>query len=580
MIRVADYISKFLVDKEITHVFGYIGGMITFIVDAINKTEGLKYIQVYHEQTASIAAEGYALVSGKPGVAISTSGPGATNMITGIADAYFASVPVIYITGQVSTKDYKWNKPIRQQGFQETDIVKIVEPITKYAKLISDAEQIPFELEKAYTIAISGRPGPVLLDIPIDIQKVEINDADNSSYKYEEIPFTPYFIDEIGSLILKSQRPMILIGGGCKSTKKAEILKDFIYQKKFPIVYSLMGKGIISDTYKHNFGFIGSYGNRSSNISLINADLIIALGSRLDVRQTGADFESFLKNGKKIIHVDSDINELTHHRLSNRIIVNESVDIFINKLKPILNDYKLPENWISYLANIENNYNQEHEINRFVENKSPYKLIDTVNTYSNHIDIITSDIGQNQMWAAQHLNIKDKQRFFTSGGLAPMGFSIPAAIGMAIADSKLRIISINGDGGFHISLQSLMLIKQYNLNIKVIVINNQSLGMITQFQELYFNDNMVGTTKDSGYLVPNIMEIAKAYNIPYFSLEEADLENQNLLFEIFKNTKNCIVEYKVYGKPTVSPKLEYNSSYENPTPKLDQDEMKNIMIFS
>jgi acetolactate synthase I/II/III large subunit len=583
MIKISDYLTKFLKEKNITHIFGYIGGMITHLTDSIDKEDGIDYIQVYHEQTASIAAEGYALIKNIPGVAISTSGPGATNMITGIADAYFASIPAIYITGQVNTYEYKWDKPIRQQGFQETDIVSIVKPITKYSKLISDKDNFIYELEKAYSLAISSRKGPVLLDIPMDIQRSYINPEQCTHYIEPASDITNcnhYNIKDIYHLIIKAQKPIVLIGGGCKEPSTKKILSHFLKKTKFPLVYSLIGKGIIHDNYEHNYGFIGSYGLRSSNISLANSDLIIALGTRLDVRQTGSKLDDFISNDKKIIHINIDPNELEHHRLGNRINIVDTVYNFLDKLNSLI-DAKLIVNnkWIEFLNQIKYKYNQMKEIERFVSNSTPYNLIQIINSYSNSIDIITVDIGQNQMWAAQGLKIDKHQSFYTSGGLAPMGFAIPSAIGIAFANNKKNIISINGDGGFHISTQSLMLISQYNLPIKVIVINNKSLGMITQFQELYFNNRLTGTTHSKGYAVPNIEEISKAYDLPYFRLNNNDLSNNKLMDTIFKNTHNCIVEFLTDKNTTVSPKVEYDSTIDNPTPKLPIDEY-NKTVFN
>ncbi|MCP4179762.1 MAG: thiamine pyrophosphate-binding protein [bacterium] len=574
--KISDYLTKFLKEKKITYIFGYIGGMITHLTDSIDKEDGIDYIQVYHEQTASIAAEGYALIKNIPGVAISTSGPGATNMITGIADAYFGSIPTIYITGQVNTYEYKWDKPIRQQGFQETDIVSMVKSITKYSKLISDKNSFIYELEKAYSLAISGRKGPVLLDIPMNIQRSYIEPEQCNHYIESTSNITSsnhYNINDIYQLIIEAKKPIFLVGGGCREYSTKNILYNFLKKTNFPLVYSLMGKGIIHDDFDHNYGFIGSYGLRSSNIALANSDLIIALGTRLDVRQTGSKLDDFISNNKKIIHVNIDLNELEHHRLDNRINVFDTVCNFLDQLNFLI-DKKLTINneWVKFLNQIKYKYNQIKEIERFVTNPTPYNLIHTVNNYSKNIDIITVDIGQNQMWAAQGLKMDKHQSFYTSGGLAPMGFAIPSAIGASFANPQKKIISINGDGGFHISTQSLMLITQYNLPVKVIVINNKSLGMITQFQELYFNNRLTGTVHSKGYAVPNIEEIAKAYSLPYFRLNNSDLSNAKLMDTIFKNTHNCIVEFLTDKNTTVSPKVEYDSSIDNPTPKLPIEE--------
>lgn len=574
--KLSDYIISVFEQQKINVIFGYMGGMITHLVDSIYKYENIKFVQTYHEQSAAIAAEGYAIGTNNIGIAIATSGPGATNMITGIADAYFDSIPVLYITGQVNTYEYKNNKPIRQQGFQETDVVAIVKPITKYAVLITDAQNIKYELEKALYLAKNGRPGPVLLDIPMDIQRMVINPLELRGYTpEEEVIHNKYDVDQIKELIQNAQRPMVLVGGGALQAKV--LVNEFIKKHNLPVISSLRGLGIINEDTRNYMGMIGSYGNRCANMSIANVDLLIVLGSRLDTRQTGAMFTEFMKDGV-IIHVDIDRNELEYNRLQNRIQIHTDVTSFLSGIENIYFSNSLEE-WNDYLCTLKSEYNQEKEIQRFVENKTPYKFIQTLSNYSNENDIYTIDIGQNQMWAAQTLQLKKGQQFITSGGLAPMGFALPVAVGMAFAEPHKTIYCICGDGGFHIALQSLMLVSQYNLNIKIIVLNNKALGMITQFQQLYFDGRTTGTTTSGGYEVPNIKNISSAYNLPYYQINEAYLVNNKLMNEIF-NSRNGIVECIIDGQTSVSPKLEYNKPIEKPTPLLPDEEFDNsIKIF-
>lgn len=569
--KVSDYIIHYFEQQKIGVIFGYIGGMITHLVDSITANKHVQFVQTYHEQTAAIAAEGYAIGSGRFGVAISTSGPGATNMLTGIADAYFGSVPVVYLTGQVNTYEYKYDKPVRQLGFQETDVVSIVRPVTKYAHMIDQATDIRYELEKAVFLATTGRKGPVLLDIPMDIQRSEINPDCLRSY----LPPTPKVAPEediapVLSLLRESRRPILLLGAGCRDSRTRVELEKLLQATELPVVTSLMGRGCIDETYPHYLGMIGSYGNRCANMGIADADLLIALGSRLDVRQTGAMLTSFLPKGR-IIHVDIDPNELDHHRLDNRLSLCCDVYSLLQKL----NKQTLPmrdfRDWKVYLHHLQSRYNQKAEIERFVVNKSPYRLMQTLMEYSREGDIFSADIGQNQMWAAQTLQLKKRQQFITSGGLAPMGFSLPVSIGLSFANPVDTIYSINGDGGFHMAVQSLMLISQYNLPIKVIVMNNRSLGMITQFQQLYFGGRMSGTTPQGGYLVPDIRHLAASYGLPYFLISEKELQDRTLLKAIF-SSRNAIIEYTISGLTTVSPKLEYNKPIDQPTPQLPEEE--------
>lgn len=568
--KVSDYIIDFLTKQKVKTIFGYIGGMITHIVDSAVSNKYIDFVQVYHEQTAAIAAEGYAKESGNIGIAISTSGPGATNMITGIADAYFDSIPVIYITGQVNTYEYKYTTPIRQLGFQETNIIDIVKPITKYAILIDNKEKIRYELEKALYYAKEGRPGPVLLDIPMDIQRSEINPETLESYKIKNKTECDYDINEIIHLIENAKHPMVLAGAGCLEEKTIKELDLFVKKTNFPVVSSLMGKGSFDETSVNYLGMIGSYGNRCANMAMSKVDLLLALGTRLDIRQTGI-IEKFIPDGK-IIHVNIDEEELIHNRLNNRLKVYSDVFSFLKKLNSTDLKTQKDNKWISFTRKLKLNYNQQNEIERFVKNKSPYRFIQKLSDISKNGDIFCADIGQNQMWAAQTLSLKKEQKFITSGGLAPMGFSIPVSIGIAFANPDANIYSINGDGGFHIALQSLMLISQYDLPIKVIVMNNNSLGMITQFQKLYFQGRLNATTKEGGYAVPNIEQISHAYHLKYYKLSIADLDNSNLLSEIIQN-RNCIIEYCIDGLTSVSPKLEYNNPIGLMSPFLPEDEL-------
>lgn len=564
--KASDYIVDFFAKQGVSHIFGYIGGMITHLVDSIDRNDKVSFIQTYHEQTASIAAEGYALETGCFGVAICTSGPGVTNMMTGIADAFFGSIPVIYISGQVNTCEYKYDKPVRQQGFQEMEVVNVVKPITKYAVLLDNPERIRYELEKAVYMATSGRKGPVVIDLPMDVSRAEIYPEKQVSFEPSTNRIEQANLSEVFELLQKSCRPMLLIGGGCVDARI--LIEKFLEKTNMPVVTSLMGRGLYDESYTHHVGMLGSYGNRCANMAVSKADLLIALGSRLDTRQTGARYQEFLV-GKKIIHVDIDQNELDSHRLENRIPVHMAVVDFLSAVLEKNLAYNNFEHWNSWVNFVKSSYSQEKEIARFVENKAPYRLFQSLNNMLNNDDVICVDVGQNQMWAAQTLKLKKKCRFSCSGGLAPMGYALPTAIGFAFANPHKKIYCIVGDGGFHMSVQSMLLISQYRLNITVVVMNNSSLGMITQFQHLYFNDRMAGTTSQGGYLVPDLKKMAESYAFPYYLMDEESIDES-----VLKKTGFSLVDYRIEGLTTVSPKLEYNQPIERPSPQIPEQELK------
>ena len=566
--KASDYIASFIQQHGVNDVYGYIGGMITHLVDSIARTPGMRFVQTYHEQSAAFAAEGYAIENDKLGVAISTSGPGATNMITGIADAWFGSVPVLYISGQVNSYEYKYDKPIRQQGFQETDIISIVKPITKYAALVDKAENLRYELEKAVYYAQSGRRGPVMLDICMDVQRTEINPEELRSFKPEEkAVLESYDIREVVSLLSKAKRPEILLGAGSQGEKTKKLIDKFLSKTQIPAVCSLMGLGVVSADYPYYLGLLGSYGNRCANKSMETVDLMITIGSRLDTRQTGAKYQSFVEHGT-IIQVDIDKDELNCHRLENRIKINDSAEHFLEALLNEIDTVADYSEWHKEIVRLKENYNQEREVERVVKNKGPYSLMKCLNSLSEKNDVFVSDIGHNQMIAAQMLKLTGNQKYITSGGLAPMGFSLPISAGIAMANQHRRVISISGDGGFHMASQSLMLISQYNLPVIAVILNNQSLGMITQFQSLYFEGRMNATTHEGGYCTPDFKKMSEAYGLKYYRIDEALLDDKEIVSEIFSN-KNCVVEFVTNGLTTISPKLEYNKPIYRPTPDLD-----------
>ena len=579
--KLSDYIVEFLADKGIDTVFGYIGGAITHLVDSIDRNKRVRFIQTYHEQTAAFAAEGYARISGRPGVAIATSGPGATNLITGIGDAFFDSVPVVFLTGQVNSYEYKHDKNIRQQGFQETDIVSIVRPITKYAVMIKDPQDIRLEMEKAFHIATEGRPGPVLLDIPMDIFRASIEPVELSGF---DVPLPARRDDsgkilEVQSLLACSHRPVLLPGGGVINAGGQKALAAFAGATGIPIVASLMGKGAFPEDDPQFIGMIGSYGNRCANLTLANADLLLAVGSRLDTRQTGPLIQGFIRSGK-IVHVDIDANETDEHRIPNKLNVCMDAKVFLESLLRVGSAYRVEAEWKAYVERLCREYSQVAEVARFVENKLPYLAVDIFNQLYDSDRLYFVDIGQNQMWAAQMLRICGKQRFLTSGGMAPMGYAISAAVGAAFSPTDRRnIVVITGDGGFQIATQALLLLSQYRLPIKIVVLNNQCLGMITQFQDLYFNENKAGTTKESGYLVPNIELLAKAYSLDYHLITEDRIMDDAWLHGVFDEPAPAIIEILVGESTVVSPKLEYNSPLEDETPKLPREELNNLMLI-
>ena len=576
-IKISDYIIEFLLSKNINKTFGYIGGAIAHIYHSIDKYKEMEIINCIHEQGAGFAAEGYARITGKSGVAFATSGPGATNLITPIGSCYFDSVPTMFITGQVNTYEYKYDKPVRQIGFQETDIVSIIKPIVKYAVMVDKVEDIRYELEKAYYLSQEGRKGPVLVDIPMNIQRTEVDISSlksffdsNEYFELENNKKEKNNVDEVINLLKESKRPIVLIGGGVRLSNANVELLNYVEKYSIPVVYSLMGKDAISEDYKYNLGLIGSYGNRYGNLALANSDLILVLGSRLDTRQTGTSLDTFAREAK-IIQVDVDKNELGS-KIKIDIEINSDVKDFI----ATLNKYEINIDTTEWLKKLKEYKNKFSSTVGFDNNlKIPNYVVSIISKYLQDEDICV-DVGQHQMWTAQSLNIKATQRVLFSGGMGAMGFALPASIGACIGSNK-RTVVIAGDGGIQMNIQELEVINRRKLPIKIFVLNNKNLGMVRQFQELYFDKKYLGTIDD--YSVPNLVDIAKAYAIKARKIDDiSKLEIE--LKDIFSSNDPELINIELpVEKTTVEPKLIVNKPIEDMHPFISKDELSSLMII-
>lgn len=573
--KISDYIIDFLLEKKIDKVFGYVGGAVAHIYHSIDKNDKIEVINCIHEQGASFAAEGYSRITGKSGVTFATSGPGATNLITSIGSCYFDSVPTLFITGNVNTYEYKYDKPVRQIGFQETDIVSIVKPIVKYAVMVDKVENIRYELEKAYFISQHGRKGPVLVDIPMDVQR---NEADIDSLKsffdseeYQQFNIrSDYNIDEAINMLNSSKRAVVLIGGGVRISNAQHELLDFLKKYNLPVVYSLMGKDAISEEYEYNMGLIGSYGNRYGNLTLANSDLILVLGSRLDTRQTGTNLDTFAREAK-IIQVDIDKNEL-----GSKIKVDLQIYSDVKEFIENINTQSLKidtQEWLNHLAIYKSRFSSIIGIDN--NEKVPNLVISKIAKFLKD-EVVCVDVGQHQMWTAQSLNTKSTQRVLFSGGMGAMGFALPASIGACIASGK-RTIVIAGDGGIQMNIQELEVIKRRNLPIKIFVLNNKNLGMVRQFQELYFDKRYSGTVDD--YSVPDLVAIAKAYGIDSKLITDMSSIDKELEI-IFSNDQPELINIEFpIQMTTVEPKLIVNKPIEDMHPFLDKKDLHSLMII-
>ena len=526
MITVASYIAKFLSDKGIKHIFGFQGSAMLKMLDAIVDKE-IEYIQNFNEQASSFAADAYARVKNGIAVAIATSGPGAANLIGGIANAYFDSIPAFFITGQDYSSSILASNSARQNGFQDMDIVSIVKPITKYAVLLKNPEDIRYELEKAYYLATNGRKGSVLIDIPIDIQFKEVDENNLKGFNPPKEEKYDLKLNEVISMLENSKRPVILAGGGIRLADAKKEFDEFIKKTNIPICATLSGIDCNPDI----LGFSGLYGNSEANLALLGADLILALGARFSIKQTGKIKENY--TNAKIIHVEIDENEINRSFLKEDVTVKADIKEFLSEINK--KDIKLDINdWIEKTQEWKEKY--ADSVCLAQKNVDPVKLVREITKYLAKNTAISIDVGANQMWSAQALRFKDNQRLLSSSGFGAMGYSLSAAIG---ASYLVPAVSITGDGGFQMNLQELNTLSLRQNNVKCFIFNNNNLALMRDTQKRYYNNHFYGNNEKE-FTCPDIKKLADTFNLGYERIESA--EDFSKLKNIFDNNKPYLVD--------------------------------------
>ena len=509
----AEIVFKCLEDQDVEFIFGYPGGAVLPIYDELKNHSSIKHILVRHEQGAGHAAEGYARSSGKPGVVLVTSGPGATNVVTALTDAYMDSVPLVCISGQVPTH------LIGTDAFQECDTTGITRPCTKHNWLVKDIKDLSKVLHEAFRVATTGRPGPVLVDIPKDIQFAKSNysklkkDKKNNNKSHNK--FTQNEIDELIDLISKSKKPIIYTGGGVINSgpKASESLREFVRLIGFPITSTLQGLGAFPGDDNQFIGMLGMHGTYEANNAMHDCDLLINIGARFDDRITGK-IDEFSPKSKKV-HIDIDpssINKIIKVDLAIVGDVNEVLKSAIKKINKNQNGFKNSNRqntskWWEQIQkwrtkdslgfiNSEKTIKPQHAVKRL------YELTKDQDTF------ITTEVGQHQMWAAQHYKFNKPNRWMTSGGLGTMGYGLPAAVGVQIAHPNKLVIDIAGEASVLMTMQEMSTAVQYNLPIKIFVLNNQYMGMVRQWQELLHEKNYSESYSEA---LPDFVKLAEAY---------------------------------------------------------------------
>ena len=542
----AQAIIKSLEEEGVKHMFGILGGMVIDLYDAMYDAKGIRHILMRHEQCAAHAAEGYARASGKPGVCIATSGPGATNLVTGLADAHMDSVPVVAITGQVPIH------LIGNDAFQEADILGITMPITKHNFQITSADDIPSTIKAAFKVASTRRPGPVVIDIPKDVQQKELTkefaypqDVDLPGYKVVKSGGHPKQLSEAAKLIMNAERPVIVAGGGVIIAGASKELLTLAESLGIPVASTLMGKGCFPEDHPLALGMMGMHGRKAANTTVTECDLLIAIGMRFSDRVTGN--VKYFAPAAKILHIDVDASEIGKNVRVDLPIVGDAKLVLQNLVKMTEKHKGKKTEWDKKVAAWKKEYAPVYDYDCV-----PIKqqcVMKEINRILDDRTIITTEVGQCQMWAAHYLNIKNPRHFISSGGLGTMGFGFPAAIGAKVAKPDHKVIDIASEGSFLMTGQDLATCVVEDIPVTVVLLENRYLGMVKQWQDLFY-----GKRRSHTYLgeVPDFVKYAEAFSAKGIRVEKPG-EIRPALLEATKSDEPTIISIKVDPEEHILP---------------------------
>ncbi len=579
-VKLADYVIDFLAKQGIKHNFLVSGGAVIHLVDSTSKHPEMEYVCGQHEEHSASAADMYSRVSGNLGLVMTTSGPGATNIVTSVANAYFDSIPLLCITGQVARFRIRKSKKLRQKGFQETDVVSLFQGITKYSQQILNPEDIRYELEKAIYYAKEGRPGPSLLDIPDDLQRVEIDPQTLRSF-IPPVNDKPRLSEKVSSLfqmISEAKRPVLIFGLGIQCAKSGQEALAFAEYFHIPVVCTWGGADVIPHAHPLNMGCVGICGPRAGNFALQNADLVIALGTRLCPNITGGKQNLFAPHAKKVM-IDIDPEELSKFGPDTFVldlpICADLKDFFAASQK--LYSHSNADSFILWRTLIHSWIDRYPICPSGFENTTtkiqPHLFIKKLSALAQEGDIIIGDTGANLSWTLQAFETKANQRIFSAWNQTPMGYSLPASVGAAFA-SKRPIICLIGDGGFMMCLQELATIRRHNLPVRIFLFNNAGHGIQKQTIDNWLNSHYAAVDEKTGLYFPDYEKMADAFRIPFFQLKTN--QELNRLPEIWTHNGPFLCDVQILETEKILPMLKFGGGLQDLDPRIPSEEIAAI----
>jgi acetolactate synthase-1/2/3 large subunit len=552
---VSDYVARWLRLSGITTVFTLPGGMIAALLDAIHRHGGVDIVTMQHEQAVAFAADGVGRFTGAPAVAISTAGPGATNMLTAVASAYLDSVPGIFITGQVQTYLLKGDRPVRQYGFQECDVVAMAEPVTKATWRVRSGAEVPAVLDEALRVATSGRPGPVLVELPSDVQTMPV-DPDVAP---DLTPVTPpVFTDEPAvtemlDALAKAERPMVLLGGGVAAARAVARCRVFLERLGVPAAASIMGLDVLPGEHPLRLGMIGMYGNRWVNTLATEADFVLALGTKLDFGTIGADVVSWGR-GRTVYQVDCDPGEM--RRIRRARTIEADLGAFLDTALPIVDRWWSPgwPGWSARVTELRERWPDTEELAGF-PGVNPNVLVRQLSAASAAAAAIVVDDGQHLWWGCQSVQPAPGQRFMPNGGLGPCGWAFPAAVGIAVT-ARRPVVLLVGDGAFQFNIQELQTVVRHDLPVKIVLLDNGSHGSVRQLQEEVFEGRYPATVL--GYDAPDFARVAEAYGITSTAVSKPD-DVEDALRWLWRDDRPALLHVMIATELNVYPNVPFGA---------------------